>query len=138
MFYLSKKAKLFVSSFICFAFIPLCHAQSQEDDPCNNLTGNWKGTIYTMFYTEGDCLLDADIKFSKYKNTIRMEGTGLNPRGDTFRCTAGAIAEAGTCKDAMMSLNTRVGPRNGTIFGNSIDLMLAVGGGYQKIHLEKQ
>lgn len=119
---------LFLSSL--FISISITQAKSQDTDPCNNISGNWRGNGKWYGFPRS-CSYDADVKFTKYANTIRMEyhyfNSDCNQRENTFVWT-------GTCKDALLTFDDG----KGTIFDNVIYIKAYNDGGTIETKLTKQ
>lgn len=94
---------MLVASVFLFSSLPVYAKTLVQDDPCNNLSGKWKGL---WIYLDGNCHWDMSIDASTYNDEARLVATFSNSSNKRicYPDSAGPIFITGTCKDSRLKL----------------------------------
>jgi hypothetical protein len=114
----SLKVVFFV--FNVLFFYPIIYA----DDPCNEISGNWQGTLSYIYYERHQCIWQISAVGSSYNDLFRLNISrynGQSPTGD--KCLDSTFSISGTCKNGKLEASVSgVAPVSGIVFGGEMDL----------------
>lgn len=84
-----------------------------QNDPCNNLAGNWEGKWY------GTCTCDLTIEVSVYNDEYRFID---HFRNCSKHCSSATAFEYATCKDSKISFIYDKDNAKGQIIDNTLTI----------------
>ena len=89
------------------------HCSAGQEDPCNNLPGNWQGKW------RGSCVCDMKIEIDSYNEQARLVNHFTNCSKGCYDTTA---VEYATCKNSVLTFPNDIDNAHGQIIGNKLTL----------------